>query len=149
MEQIPDSPRRIGAAAKARLRHALETAAANGQPACPAACPTCGHRPGEAESFDRAMRLLALHDRKQRRAERGFKPGGRRQKWTFERSIDALEKWMIAMGVPILTENEIAAALRARRDQAAARPGRDDGNAEGGGKGTGGDELPPRHVGLD
>jgi hypothetical protein len=93
----------LGLMAQARLRHAQEMAAPGERPAC---CPTCGHRPGEAETFDRAMRLLARHDRKQRRAERGFRPGGRRQEWTFERSIEALDKALKGMGVPILGEGD-------------------------------------------
>jgi len=91
----------LGLMAQARLRHALATAPAGHKPAC---CPTCGHRPDEAETFDRAMRLLARHDRKQRRAEGKFRPGGRRQEWTFERAIEALDKALRGLGVPILGE---------------------------------------------
>lgn len=91
----------LGLIAQARLRHAQDEAGPGQRPAC---CPTCGHRPDEAETFDRAMRLLARHDRKQRRAERGFKPGGRRQEWTFERSIAALDKALRGLGVPIVGE---------------------------------------------
>jgi hypothetical protein len=91
----------LGLMAQARLRHALDSAAPGERPAC---CPTCGHRPDEAETFDRTMRLLARHDRKERRRERSFRPGGRRQEWTFERSIEALDKYLNAMGVPIVGE---------------------------------------------
>ena len=93
----------LGLMAQARLRHALDNAAPGQRPAC---CPTCGHRPDEAETFDRTMRLLARHDRKQRRAERGFRPGGRRQEWTFERSIEALDKALRGLGVPIVGEED-------------------------------------------
>jgi hypothetical protein len=48
------------------------------------------------------MKLLARCDRKPRRAERGFKPGGRRQRWTFEEAIKLLGKKLRALGVPIL-----------------------------------------------
>jgi hypothetical protein len=89
--------------AQARLRHALAEALDAGQYR-PARCPACGHTQGEAEAFDRAMRLLARHDRQQRRAERSFKPGGRRQEWTFERSIEALETWLKGVGVEIIGE---------------------------------------------
>src|SRR5205085_6662944 len=64
----------------------------------PACGPTCGPPPDEADAFARAMRLLARHDRKQRSAERKFKPGGRRQEWTFERSIEALDKALRGVG---------------------------------------------------
>ncbi len=93
----------LGLMAQARLRYALDTAEPGQRPVC---CPTCGHRPDEAEAFDGAMRLLARWDRKQRRNEQSFKPGGRRQAWTFERSIEELDKWLAAMGVPIIGEGE-------------------------------------------
>jgi hypothetical protein len=100
--------------AQARLRHALEEGIAAGLGRRPAPCPHCGHSPDEAETFDRTMRLLARRDRKQRNTERRFKPGGRRQAWTFEESIEALEKYLAAMGVRILEEGEIQAALQSR-----------------------------------
>ncbi|HEX6376579.1 MAG TPA: hypothetical protein VFZ91_12765 [Allosphingosinicella sp.] len=52
----------------------------------------------EAE-FERIMKLLARHDRRQRRPDGRFKPGGRRQPWTFEDSIVALDKALDALGV--------------------------------------------------
>lgn len=52
----------------------------------------------EGAEFDRVMRLLARWDRKPRRAERGFKPGGRRQRWTFDDAMALLVKRLKAMG---------------------------------------------------
>jgi hypothetical protein len=49
--------------------------------------------------FDRVMNLPARHDRKPPRVQRGFKPGGRRRKWTFEEAILLLDKKFRAMGV--------------------------------------------------
>jgi hypothetical protein len=85
-----------------RLRAVLATIAVTRErPAC---CPTCGHSPDEAEAFDRAMRLLARHDRKERRMERTFRPGGRRQPLTFEQAIADVERYLRGIGVPILGE---------------------------------------------
>ncbi len=55
----------------------------------------------EGAEFDRIMKLLARYDRKPRRAERGFAPGGRRQRWTFEMAIEELARHLRAMGVHI------------------------------------------------
>jgi hypothetical protein len=59
--------------------------------------------------FDRIMTLLARHDRKPRRPERRFAPGGRRQAWTFDMAIVALEKRLRALG---LWEEEPKPAIR-------------------------------------
>lgn len=45
------------------------------------------------------MRLLARHDRKPRHPDTRFTPGGRRQPWTFDQAIAALDKKLRAMGV--------------------------------------------------
>jgi hypothetical protein len=49
--------------------------------------------------FDRIMKLLARHDRKPPRPDSRFTPGGRRQLWTFEDSIVALDKALDAFGL--------------------------------------------------
>jgi hypothetical protein len=97
--------------AQARLRHAMETHGADlgsrsSRAKSSGVCRTCGHRQDEAEAFDRAMRLLARHDRRQRRVEKKFRPGGRRREWTFERAIEELDKWFVAMGIPVAGEDE-------------------------------------------
>lgn len=51
--------------------------------------------------FDRIMKLLARHDRKPRGPECRFTPGGRRQRWIFERSIALPGKKLRAMGVKL------------------------------------------------
>jgi hypothetical protein len=87
---------RQGLAAQQRHRAAIEAAAA-GQ--APAPCPHCGAVPA-AESdadFDRILRLLALRDRKPRRPDSRFTPGGRRQRWTFDQAIALLKKKMETM----------------------------------------------------
>lgn len=53
----------------------------------------------EGAEFDRVMRLLARWDRKPRRVERGFTPGGRRHRWTFDEAMALLAKKMRAMGL--------------------------------------------------
>ena len=45
------------------------------------------------------MKLLARFDRKPRRAERGFRPGGRRQRMTFEDAMVLLDKRLRALGL--------------------------------------------------
>ena len=92
--------------AQARLRHALEQGFAAGLGRRPAPCPHCGHIPDEAETFDRIMRLLALRDRKERRVEQTFKPGGRRQAMTFAQAIGELERYFRGMGIPIVGEDQ-------------------------------------------
>jgi len=89
-------------AAPARLRAALD-AARPVEPRALAACPQCGRtREDEAAAeFDRILKLLALRSRKPRRVERGFKPGGRRQDWTFDMAIKALGRKMEALGIPL------------------------------------------------
>ncbi|MFL6844285.1 MAG: hypothetical protein ACJ8ER_05330 [Allosphingosinicella sp.] len=53
----------------------------------------------QGAEFDRIMKLLARYDRKPRRPEARFKEGGRRQPWTFERAIVALDKALDAFAV--------------------------------------------------
>ncbi len=48
--------------------------------------------------FDR-MKLLARWDRKPRRPDSRFTPGGRRQRWTFEEAIVLLDKKLRALGL--------------------------------------------------
>ena len=71
--------------------------------ACPGqgrtACPACGHDPATDAEFDRVMRLLARWDRKPRRPDSRFAPGGRRQEWTFDRAIVELDRILAGMGV--------------------------------------------------
>lgn len=92
---------RLRLAAQKKLRAAVEAADGLPSPAV-AACPECGRTArSEADAeFDRIMKLLARFDRKPRRIERGFKPAGRRQRWTFEQAIAGLDKHLRAMGVP-------------------------------------------------
>ena len=44
------------------------------------------------------MKLLARHDRKPRRVDSRFKPGGRRHRWTFDEAITALDRRLRALG---------------------------------------------------
>jgi hypothetical protein len=86
-------------AAQQKLRAAIE-----------AACPERSRRAGDtvpprlaretAAEFDRIMKLLARWDRKPRRCDSRFKPGGRRQRWTFDMAIRLLDKKLRALGVP-------------------------------------------------
>ena len=99
-------------AAQAKLRAAVETAdapllfrgrgtAEGGGGATlsdPAPCPTCGQGPDSGAEFDRIMKLLARHDRKPRRVDSRFKPGGRRHRWTFDEAITALDRRLRALG---------------------------------------------------
>lgn len=72
-------------------------------------CPTCGHDPDDDAQFDRNMRLLARRDRKRRRVDSRFTPGGRRQRWTFEEAIELLDKRMRALGLRSGPEEDGAA----------------------------------------
>jgi hypothetical protein len=45
------------------------------------------------------MKLLARWDRRPRRPDSRFKPGGRRQRWTFEDAIALLDKKLRALGL--------------------------------------------------
>ena len=63
------------------------------------ACPTCGHDPDDDAQFDRNMALLARWDRRQRRVDSRFTPGGQRQRWTFEEAIELIDKRMRALGL--------------------------------------------------
>jgi hypothetical protein len=74
---------RLRLEAQKRLRAALERADPAARPALLAE---------QGAEFDRIMKLLARFDRKARRPDSRFKPGGRRQAWTFERAIVELDK---------------------------------------------------------
>lgn len=75
-------------AAQARLREAIEAAG----PAAPLPAE-------EGAEFDRIMKILARHDRKPRRVERGFRSGGQRQRMSFDEAIVLLDRKLRAMGV--------------------------------------------------
>jgi hypothetical protein len=77
-------------AAQKKLRAAIEAAG-------PAAPPALAAEAGA--EFDRIMKLLARWDRKPRRADHDFKPGGRRQRWTFEEAMVLLDKRLRALGL--------------------------------------------------
>ena len=62
------------------------------------ACPTCGRTDDPDAEFDHVMKLLARWDRKPRRVDSRFTPGGRRQRWTFDQAITLLDKKLRAMG---------------------------------------------------
>jgi hypothetical protein len=53
----------------------------------------------EGAEFDRTMKLLARHDRKPRRPERGFSEGGRRRKMTFDMAMVLLDKRLRGLGL--------------------------------------------------
>jgi hypothetical protein len=74
-------------AAQQRLREAVESAAPSGQALA-----------DEGAEFERVMRVLARRDRKPRAPERHF-PGGRREEWTFDRAIVALDKRLRSLGL--------------------------------------------------
>ncbi|HYI40370.1 MAG TPA: hypothetical protein VE053_08635 [Allosphingosinicella sp.] len=82
---------RLRIAAKARLRAAVEAAGDS---------PSRALLAEEGAEFDRTMKLLDRLDRKPRRPESRFTPGGRRQAWTFDQAIRLLGKRMDALGVP-------------------------------------------------
>jgi hypothetical protein len=86
-------------AAQNRLRGAVEAGAELGPKRRAGACPACGRNAGADAEFDRTMKLLARWDRKPRRAERGFKPGGRRQAWTFDMAMILLRDRLKALGL--------------------------------------------------
>ena len=65
----------------------------------PDRCPTCGGSGDSDADFDRIMKLLARWDRKPRRVDSRFTPGGRRQRWTFEESMALLDKTMRSLGL--------------------------------------------------
>ncbi|HMG46553.1 MAG TPA: hypothetical protein VK614_03735 [Allosphingosinicella sp.] len=81
---------RLRLAAQARLRAALEATDGVVTPSLAAEMDA---------DFDRTMKLLARCDRKPRRAERGFKLGGQRQKWTFEDAMVLLRRRLKALGL--------------------------------------------------
>lgn len=87
-------------AAQARLRAAAERA----DEAAPApSCPHCGRSDDAGAEFDRIMRLLARWDRRPRRPDSRFTPGGRRQRVTFDQAIAMLDKHLRALGVRTTT----------------------------------------------
>jgi hypothetical protein len=81
---------RLRLAAQKKLRAAIEAAGPRRPPSLAAE---------EAAEFDRVMKLLARRDRKPRRADTRFTPGGRRQRWTFEEAIVLLDKKLRALGL--------------------------------------------------
>lgn len=82
---------RLRLAAQARLRAAIEAAGDS---------PPLALLEEEGAEFDRIMKLLDRFDRKPRRPDSRFTPGGRRQRWTFEEAIELLDKKLNALGVP-------------------------------------------------
>ena len=99
--KLEDEALRLRLAAQARLRAAVERGAETspGSTRETPCCPTCGHIPDEDAQFDRTMQLLARWDRKRRRVDSQFKPGGQRQRWTFEDAIVETDKVMRAYGL--------------------------------------------------
>jgi len=81
---------RLRLAAQKRLRAAIERAAPVPSPALLAE---------QGAEFDRIMKLLDRFDRKPRRPDSRFTPGGRRQRWTFEDAIRLLDRKLDALGV--------------------------------------------------
>jgi hypothetical protein len=55
----------------------------------------------EGAEFDRIMKLLARWDRQPRRSDSRFKPGGRRQRHSFDDAIAMLEKKLLGLGISI------------------------------------------------
>ena len=91
---------RLRLEAQARLRAAVERGALTGpEGSAGTRCPTCGHDPDDDAQFDRTMQLLARRDRKPRRVDCHFTPGGRRERWTFEEAIEVLDRKMRALGL--------------------------------------------------
>jgi len=97
-------------AARENLREAMDDALDNpplhlqgrgggGVPSVYETCPHCGRSSEAGLEFDRIMKLLARWDRKPRKVETRFRPGGRRQAWTFDQAIDALDAKLRALGV--------------------------------------------------
>ncbi len=82
---------RLRLAAQARLRAAIEAAGDS---------PPVALLEEEGAEFDRILKLLDRFDRKPRRPDSRFTPGGRRQRWTFNDAIILLDKRMDALGVP-------------------------------------------------
>lgn len=81
---------RLRIEAQKRLRAAIDRAGAVPPPALLAE---------QGAEFDRIMKLLDRYDRKPRRPEGNFTPGGRRQAWTFERAIVQLDKALDALAL--------------------------------------------------
>lgn len=86
--RLEEEALRLRLAAQVRLRAALDSAGDS---------PPRALLEEEGAEFDRIMKLLARLDRKPRRPEANFTPGGRRQAWTFEESIRALDKALDAL----------------------------------------------------
>lgn len=97
--RLEDEATRLRLAAQSRLRAAIERGGRAPPRLAPRACPTCGCCPDEDAEFDRTMALLARWDRKQKRVESRFTPGGQRQRWTFEESIAELDKKLRTLGL--------------------------------------------------
>jgi hypothetical protein len=81
---------RLRLAAQKRLRAAVEAAGPRRPPDLAAE---------EGAEFDRIMKLLARWDRKPRRPDSRFTPGGRRQRMTFDEAIVLLDKKLRALGL--------------------------------------------------
>ena len=81
---------RLRLAAQKRLRAAIEAAGDTIPPRLAAE---------EGAEFDRIMKLLARWDRQPRNVDSRFKPGGRRQRWTFDEAIALLDRKMRALGL--------------------------------------------------
>ena len=92
---------RLRLESQARLRAAVQRGAETGprSGSGQTRCLACGHDPDDDAQFDRTMQLLARRDRKPRRVDSRFTPGGRRQRWTFEEAIELLDKKMRALGL--------------------------------------------------
>ncbi|WP_166036596.1 hypothetical protein [Sphingosinicella sp. YJ22] len=89
---------RLALAAQRRFRAAVE-AADDGEGVAGARCPTCGRSADRDAEFHHVMKLLARWDRRPRRVDSRFAPGGRRQRWTFEEAMTLLDKRMRALGL--------------------------------------------------
>ena len=98
--RLEDEAVRLRLAVANRLRAATTRGAcrASGRPGA-ARCPTCGHDPDDPAEFDRTMQLLARWDRKDRRVDSRFAPGGQRQRWSFDEAMVEIEKIMRAYGL--------------------------------------------------
>jgi hypothetical protein len=89
----------------------------------PAVCPHCGRPDDPGAEFDRTLRLLKQHVRSERRPEGRFKPGGRRQRWTFLEAMTLVEKTMRGMGVKMESEAQ-GKGVKDLRDEAPSESSR-------------------------
>jgi hypothetical protein len=69
-----------------------------------------------AQEFERVLKLLQRWDRLGGKIGPRQVAHGRRRAWTFEQSIEELDRYLAALGIRILTEVEIAERMKARRD---------------------------------